>query len=185
MRYKLWPAAIQVWQDNFWFGAGPAHFEYQFQQHRPKDPELQVRADQAHNDYLNTLADWGLVGALLVAGAWGAFYWGVFRSWKFVQRAPNDFAAKRSNKSSVVLGGSLGLLAMLLHSFVDFNMHIPSNAILAVTLMALVSGYFRFRPKPIGIPSVGRCGSRSLWSSWPDWRISGCKAGRPRLKATG
>jgi tetratricopeptide (TPR) repeat protein len=35
-------------------------------------------------------------------------------------------------------------MAMLLHSVVDFNMHIPSNAILAVTLMALVSGYFRF-----------------------------------------
>jgi len=144
MRYKLWPAAIEMWKDNFWFGAGPAHFEYRFQQYRSQDPDLQVRADAAHNDYLNTLADWGLVGALLVAGAWGTFYWGVFRSWKFVQRAPNDFAAKRSNKSSVVLGGALGLMAMLLHSFVDFNMHIPSNAILAVTLMALVSGYFRF-----------------------------------------
>jgi len=144
MRYKLWPAAIEMWKDNFWFGAGPAHFEYRFQQYRSRDPDLQVRADQAHNDYLNTLADWGLVGALLVAGAWATFYWGVFRGWKFVQRAQNDFGAKRSNKSSVVLGGALGLMAMLLHSFVDFNMHIPSNAILAVTLMALVSGYFRF-----------------------------------------
>jgi hypothetical protein len=32
-----------------------------------------------HNDFLNTLADWGLLGALLVAGAWGLFYSDVFR----------------------------------------------------------------------------------------------------------
>jgi len=38
----------------------------------------------------------------------------------------------------------LGLVAILIHSFFDFNMHIPANAILAVTLMALVAGHFRF-----------------------------------------
>jgi TPR repeat protein len=97
-----------------------------------------------HNDYLNTLADWGLVGAVLVAAAWGIFYWQVFRAWPFVQRTPNDLTSKRSNKASFVLGGALGLLAILIHSFLDFNMHIPANAMLAVTLMALVAGHFRF-----------------------------------------
>jgi len=144
MRFKLWTPAIQIWHDNFWWGAGPAHFEQRFPQYRQANWEVQVQADRAHNDYLNTLADWGVVGTALVAGTWGLFFWGVFRSWRFVQRAQNDFTAKRSNKSSFVMGGTLGLAAILLHSIVDFNMHIPSNAILAVTLMALVSGYFRF-----------------------------------------
>jgi tetratricopeptide (TPR) repeat protein len=97
-----------------------------------------------HNDYINTLADWGTVGFLLVGLALGLFYWGVYRSWKYVQRSQGDLASKRSNKSSFVLGGAVGLLAVLLHSLVDFNMHIPSNAILVVTLTALVSGHFRF-----------------------------------------
>jgi len=147
LRVRLWQPAIEIWKENFWWGGGPAHYDYLYRQHRPvKDllPEAQSRPDRAHNDYLNTLADWGLVGALLVASAWALFYWGVFRTWKFVQRAQNDFATKRSNKSSFVLGGASGLLAILLHSFVDFNMHIPAIAILAVTLMALVTGYFRF-----------------------------------------
>jgi tetratricopeptide (TPR) repeat protein len=61
-----------------------------------------------------------------------------------VQRASDDFTTKKSNKSTFVLGGALGLLAILIHSLVDFNMHIPSNAILAVTLLALVAGHFRF-----------------------------------------
>ena len=147
LRLRLWQPALQIWKQNPWWGGGPAHFDFLYRQYRPvKDfpDQAQVRPDRAHNDYLNTLADWGLVGALLVVAAWGSFYWGVFRSWRFVQRAQNDFATKRSNKSSFVLGGALGLLAILLHSFVDFNMHIPANAILAVTVMAFVTGYFRF-----------------------------------------
>ncbi|HWQ90153.1 MAG TPA: hypothetical protein VN673_00665, partial [Clostridia bacterium] len=43
-----------------------------------------------------------------------------------------------------VLGASAGLLAILAHSVVDFNMHIPANAILAVTLLALLSAHLRF-----------------------------------------
>jgi O-antigen ligase len=144
LRFKLWPPAVQIWKDNFWWGVGPGHFEYRFRQYRPPTPDTQIRADRVHNDYLNTLTDWGLIGALLVATAWGLFYWGVVRSWNYVQRAQNDFSAKRSNKASFVMGGTLGLTAILLHSVVDFNMQIPSNAILAVSLMALVSGYFRF-----------------------------------------
>ena len=202
IRFKLWPAAVQMWQDHLWWGGGPAHFEQRFHEYRKHDGDLQVRADRVHNDYLNTLADWGLVGGLLVAGAWGAFYWGVFRSWRFVQRAQNDLTSKRSNKSSFVMGGSLGLAAILLHSFVDFNMHIPSNAILAVTLMALVSGYFRFSTEsywhparlPLRIPAtiilaagIGYLGVQSskasAESSWLARAEASPAASAERLKA--
>jgi tetratricopeptide (TPR) repeat protein len=143
-RYRLWVPAAEIWKDNLLWGAGPAHFDYRFRQYRPASNDMQARPDRAHNDYVNTLADWGLVGFLIILSIWALFYWEVFRSWSFVQRAPNDLNTKRSNKSTVVLGGALGLLAILLHSFVDFNMHIPANAILAVTIMALVAGHFRF-----------------------------------------
>jgi len=147
LRFKFWRSAIEIWRENFWIGGGPAHFDYRFRQHRPADSfpdQVQVRPDRVHNDYLNTLADWGLIGAILVASAWLIFYWELFRSWKFVQRAQNDLSNKCSNKSAFVMGGALGLLAILVHSIVDFNMHIPANAILAVTIMALVTGHFRF-----------------------------------------
>lgn len=144
VRRLIWAPAIQIWQDHFWWGAGPAHFDYYFRQYRPPSDQMQNRPGRAHNDYLNTLADWGLIGGVLVGAAWLTFYWGVFRSWGFVQRAQNDFAAKRSNKSSFVAGGALGLLAILFHSAVDYNMHVPANALLTVTLMALVCGHFRF-----------------------------------------
>ncbi len=144
IRFKLWAPAMAMWHDHFWWGVGPAHFDYRFREYRPADDQLQIRPDRVHNDYLNTLVDWGLVGGVLVAAIWIIFYWEVFRSWKYVQRAPNDLTTKRSNKTSLVMGASLGLLAILFHSIVDFNMHIPANALVVVTLMALVTGHFRF-----------------------------------------
>ncbi|HEY0455511.1 MAG TPA: O-antigen ligase family protein [Verrucomicrobiae bacterium] len=144
IRYTLWREGLEIWKDNFWFGAGPAHFDYRYRQYRPPSDQAQGRPERVHNDYINTLADWGLIGALLVAAVWVLFYWEVFRSWSFVKRSQNDLAVKRSNKSTFVLGGSLGLLAVLAHSMVDFNMHIPAIAILTVTMLALVAGHFRF-----------------------------------------
>ena len=142
LRLAVWQPAIRMWQDHFWWGAGPAHFDYEFPQYRPV--EIQARPVWAHNDYLNTLADWGVAGLALVASAWTLLYWGVFKGWKFVRGAPDDFARKTSNRFAFSVGASLSLLAILLHSAVDFNMQIPANAILAVALMALLSSQWRF-----------------------------------------
>lgn len=141
IRFYLWKPAIQIWKQHFWWGAGPAHFDYRFPAVRPE--VVQLRPNRAHNDYLNTLADWGLVGTALVASAWILLYWGVFKTWKYVRRS-SEFATKPSNRSALVLGAAIGLLAVLFHSVVDFNMHIPANAIVAVTLMAILAGHLRF-----------------------------------------
>lgn len=140
-RLQLWKPAYQMWQDHFWWGTGPAHFDARFRQYRPDD--IQMRPLYAHNDYLNTLADWGLAGALVIAAAVLLLFWGVFQSWKFVRRA-NDLTTKRSNRSAFVLGAAAGLLALLAHSAVDFNMHIPANAAVAIALMAMITGHLRF-----------------------------------------
>jgi O-antigen ligase len=141
VRFYLWKPALQIWQSHFWWGAGPAHFDYRFPAFRPA--VIQERPVYAHNDYLNTLADWGLVGTILIASSLVLLGWGVVKSWKFVRRS-NDFGNKPSNRSSFVLGSAVGLLAILFHSMVDFNMHIPANAILAVALMAMLTGHLRF-----------------------------------------
>jgi len=142
-RYILWRAAIQVWQRNVWWGVGPGHYDYRFRQFRPAD--VQMRPGWAHNDYLNALAEWGIVGTALVASAWALLGLGVLKSWPTVRGATRDLGEERgSSKFAFVLGASAGLAAILLHSVVDFNMHIPANAILAITLMALLSGCLRF-----------------------------------------
>jgi O-antigen ligase len=141
VRHYVAQAAVAMWKDHFWWGAGPAHFDYRFPQYRPEF--VQLRPGRAHNDYLNTLVDWGVVGTVLVASAWVCLFIGVVRTWKFVQRA-GDFVAKPSSRAAFVLGATAGLLALLVHSLTDFNVHIPANAILMVTLLALLTSHVRF-----------------------------------------
>ena len=144
VRFQVWGTAARMWKEHALFGVGPAHFDVRFPQFRPAEAALQPRPERVHNDYLNTLVDWGIVGALLVLACWAALYYQVFTGWKYVQRSKNDLAAKRSNKAAFVAGGSAGLLAILVHSLFDYNLHIPSNAIVAVMLMALVASHYRF-----------------------------------------
>ncbi len=140
-RFNIWPAAVSIWRANFWWGAGPGQFDQLFRLHR--DGRIQIRAGHAHNDYLETLADYGTVGATLVTTAFGLLFFGVFRAWKHVQREGDDFRSRQSNRMAFVLGGSVALLSLLLHAVVDFNFHIPANATAAVVLMALLSAHFR------------------------------------------
>lgn len=144
VRFQLWKPALAMWKDHALFGVGPNHFDTRFRAYRPAEPALQARPERVHNDYLNTLVDWGIVGAALVLACWGLLGWQVSRVWKYVQRSQNDLGSKRSNKASFVAAGSIGLVAILVHSFFDFNMHIPSNALLAVTIFAVVSSHYRF-----------------------------------------
>jgi O-antigen ligase len=172
VRFALWKPAYSMWQDHFWTGTGPGHFDHRWHEYRPEI--VQMRAQYVHNDYLNALADWGLIGGLLILAVWILFYIGVFKTWPHVQRAPNDLGTKKSNKAAFVLGASVGLAGLLLHSGVDFNLQIPSNAILMVTLLALVTAHLRFAtekywashhlPLRFVITMAGLCGA--IFLSW-------------------
>jgi len=192
VRFQIWGPAYQMWKDHPWFGVGPAHFDDRFRQYRGPKPEIQARPERVHNDYLNTLVDWGLAGAIIVLAAWVIFYVQAFRSWRFVQRSQNDLAAKRSNKSAFVLGGSVGLLAILVHSFFDFNMHVPANAILVITIMALVGAHYRFATERhwhtvrigLRIPVVSTLVLLFGYLSWQSWRLSRESIALSRANAT-
>src|SRR5439155_8591221 len=70
---------------------------------------------------------------------------GVIKTWNHVRRDYNDLGPnKHSNKFAFLVGASCGLVAITLHSLVDFNMHIPANAILAITWAALLTSHWRF-----------------------------------------
>lgn len=138
VRLMMWLPAVQIWQEHFWWGAGPAHFDSLFPAYRP--PPLQARPDRVHNDYLNTLADWGVVGASLVTVTWLLFFLSISRYWRAAYPVVGQLGIKRNNRNAFILGSAAGLFAILLHSAVDFNMHVPANAMLAVTLLAIATG---------------------------------------------
>jgi O-antigen ligase len=141
-RGDLWLAAAQMWRDNFWLGAGPAHYDYRYREYRTE--RVQLRPGHAHNDYLNLLADWGATGGIIVFAGMTLFAVGLLQTRKYVRRAENNFGSGNSNRFAFFLGAATGLLALAFHSVVDFNLHIPANAILGVTLLALLSSNLRF-----------------------------------------
>jgi len=149
----LWDSTKVMWRDHFWVGVGPGHYDYRFRAYRPL--EVQLQPDHAHNEYLNLVADWGTVGATVVGAGLVIFFAGVARSWRYVRREEREFKSNYSNKFALVLGGTLGLVALLGHSFVDFNLQIPANAILAVTLVALVSSHLRFASEKYWVSAGG------------------------------
>jgi O-antigen ligase len=141
---RIWLAVptVRMWLDHPWFGVGPDHFDHRFPAYRPV--EIQVRPGRVHNDFLNVLADWGLAGgliALIALGVMGRLTW---TAWRYVRRDDDDLATRQSNRSAFLLGASIGLFALAIHSLTDFNLHVPANAILAVTLAALLASHLRY-----------------------------------------
>jgi O-antigen ligase len=141
-RLWMWGAAVRMWQDHFWWGVGPAHYDYRFRQYRPEN--LQMRPDRAHNDYLNLLADWGVVGAAIVITGMAVFIFGLAKTWPHVRREEKDFGHGQSNRFAFFLGAVGALAALAVHSLMDFNLHIPANALVGVTLLALAASNLRF-----------------------------------------
>lgn len=141
-RLDMWNAAMKMWQDHLWTGVGPGHYDSVWRIYRPAS--VQLRPERVHNDYLNTLADWGVIGAAILGAALITLGFGIAKAWKNVRRGENDFSSGMSNKFAFVLGGTAGIVALLVHSVVDFNLQIPANAIIAVSLMALLSSHWRF-----------------------------------------
>ena len=143
LRRDMWTVAERMWLDHFWWGVGPAHYDYRFREFRPE--HVQRQPDRAHNDYLNLLADWGAAGGIIVLAGMAAFAAGLWETRKHVRRAEKDLGGRgTSNRFAFFLGASAGLLALAVHSAVDFNLHIPANAILGVTLLALLTSNLRF-----------------------------------------
>ena len=125
-RRDMWTAAGQMWLGHFWWGVGPAHYNYRFREYRSE--HVQLQPDRAHNDYLNLLADWGAVGGIIVLAGMAAFAAGLWETRKHVQRAERDLGRRgTSNRFAFFLGASAGLLALAAHSVVDFNLHVPGQ----------------------------------------------------------
>jgi O-antigen ligase len=77
--------------------------------------------DHVHNDYMEGLAETGLLGGLC----------GVFFMWQLYRGSRKVFQAQQSHLSLALhAAGIAAVVGLLFHSLVDFNLHIPANALL-------------------------------------------------------
>jgi O-antigen ligase len=85
--------------------------------------------NHAHNDYLEALAETGGLGGLCCAWFVGTIFIGALA---FLKSGENTF------ENTFRLSGWSACWGLLVHSLVDFNLHIPSNLLLFV-LMGLLA----------------------------------------------
>lgn len=137
-RQVLWTGAYKVWQTNPLFGAGPAHFDERFRVHRPLG--FQFRPGNAHCDYLNVLADWGLVGAALLAAALVLYLVPAARVWVKTVLDPTALNAATTNFFALTCGGLAATVALLAHSLVDYQWYAPGVMVLFISVIAMVVG---------------------------------------------
>jgi O-antigen ligase len=84
--------------------------------------------NHTHNDYLEALAETGIIGGTCCAWFLGIL---VFSALRFLQAGGNSFA------NTLRSCGWTACCGLLVHSLVDFNLHIPSNLLLFL-LMSLL-----------------------------------------------
>ena len=133
---------LRIFRDYPWVGTGLGSFEtvYSGYQSQPTD----LVADHAHDDYAEALAETGLAGGALVLMALVIFFRLGFR----------DLASRlKHERGWIQMGAALACCGLLVHSFVDFNLHIPANAAwfaacvgLAVPPLESIAG-FRANPQ--------------------------------------
>ena len=125
-RLHIWEVTLSIIKNNLPFGAGFGAFGVAY---TPFDTlNGSGRVEQAHNDYLQVLADAGIVG--LIIGAF--FVYQLFRTGLQNIQTPNSF------RRGVAVGALAGCFAVLVHSLFDFVLHITAVAMLFITLISLV-----------------------------------------------
>jgi len=123
----IWNDTLAMIRDNWMMGVGLGAYQTAYSLYSVRDGRLIV--GQAHNDYLQMLADQGVVGAIAVL----SFLVLLIRIFPLSIRHRDPMYA------SLALGCGGGVFAMLVHSLFDFNLQMPSNALLFLILVALIS----------------------------------------------
>jgi O-antigen ligase len=128
-RLDFWKAAVEQWKLQPLVGTGSGTYLYYGRQFRTE--RVQRDPVEVHNDYLHLLAEYGVVGGVFFLIFFAAH---LRNGWKNFQRlGPKHVAVSPhllSNGLALNLGAIAAVSAYVVHSAVDFNLHIPANVLL-------------------------------------------------------
>jgi putative inorganic carbon (hco3(-)) transporter len=125
-RVQIWRETVPMTADYRVFGSGLGTYASVFQKYRASAPEYLV--DFAHNDYLQLLAELGVIGFAL-AGA---------SALMILVRVVRSIGAGPATANRLMAAAcAASLLALMLDSSVDFDFYIPANAMLAAWIAGM------------------------------------------------
>ncbi len=126
-RFPIWQGTLNLIKDYPIFGTGLGTFNDIFPKYQPLEI-ISRHYTHAHSDILQVLSETGIIGFLLTAVCGILFF-------------AQGFKQFNSRHNPWVIGMCIGvfgsLTSIFIHSFTDFNLHIPANAILLLIILAL------------------------------------------------
>lgn len=126
-RGRLWKDTFSMIRAHPVSGVGLGAFETVYPMYSRSSGTLRVQF--VHNDYLQILADAGVIGGAVAV---------VFLV-LFARAFSRGVGASDPLVRGIALGSGAGVFALLVHSLMDFNLQIPSNALLFLFLSSTVA----------------------------------------------
>ena len=130
-RTLMHQTAFAIIKERPFIGTGAG--TYPILQHKYKSPLLGTTAmsKRAHNDYLELLANQGIIGFSLLSIATVLLLLRLFRGLK------NNRRSKTGSLYGLQVASFCSVIAILVHSLADFNFHLPVNAVYFYLILAI------------------------------------------------
>ncbi|MEO8042543.1 MAG: O-antigen ligase family protein, partial [Acidobacteriota bacterium] len=127
-RSEIWHSTLRLIAAFPLMGSGFGAYEKAIMSYDTASGGRQV-VRQAHNEYLEIVAGGGVVAALLTLLFLGLT----------VGRVVQRFNDRGRLEKAIGFGAALGMSGVLLHSFVDFGLHVQINSLVFVLLIVLAT----------------------------------------------
>jgi len=128
MRVSIDRDALRMFRNKPLLGWGLGTFPVVYPQFRSFYTNFFV--NEAHNDYLQLLCEMGLLG-------FGTMVWFLIVLYRSAHRKIDNWMSDVTG--AVTLACSLGVIGILVHSLLDFNLQIPANAALFYVLCTIAA----------------------------------------------
>jgi tetratricopeptide (TPR) repeat protein len=137
VRPRLWQAGMRAFALHPVLGTGAG--TYLVYGRKFRDQSVQTDPVYAHNDYVQLLAEYGIVAGVLFICFLAAH---LLAAWNFVHRMLHwlrENGKILSSSLALVVGAAVGILALSVHSIFDFNLQIPGNTLFAAFLFGILA----------------------------------------------
>jgi O-antigen ligase len=129
-RLSIWRGTVALIGEHPWLGTGFGTFPIAYT--AVQNTFLDQFVNHAHNDYLEIASDLGIPAAVGLTVSLGWILMRAVRAFRDASRNIDRFFA---------LGCVGSIVAILLHSLVDFNLYIPANALIFASILGLAMSF--------------------------------------------
>jgi O-antigen ligase len=141
IRIYNWQATLDQFRQEPLFGTGAG--THLFWGRHFRRPPLQADPIHAHSDYLELLAEYGIIGAAGMAIFLAVHLGYGWRNYRTVLRTElsgvAEYEPARHDSLALYIGALAAVASYLAHSAVDFNLHIPGHALIFAFIFGVLA----------------------------------------------